>query len=424
VSKSNWNLQNWLDWQQTINSSEIDLSLERVKEVSSRLKLSKPKDKIFLVAGTNGKGTTVSLIENILITKGLSVGSYTSPHLISYNERVTFNKKLINDKDFIDAFFYIESVRENIPLTYFEYGTLAAFILLSKFNCDAWVIEVGLGGRLDATNIIKPSISIITNISLKHQKWLGNTLEEIATEKGGIISEEVPIIFGDETCKDVIENIAASKKSELLILNHNFSISNSKECNNLYTWSGKDNIIDLIKIPKDWAIGEINNLSTSLMAIEAEDSKYLPTSNELNKILKSHYISGRFEIIKKNCTWILDVAHNPNASINLRKRFNSMEISKKNIMILSMMKDKDILGFAEIFFDVIDEWIVCKMDNERSFNSEEILNKFLSIGITNVITRDNPEAAFDYIKKNTSSEDNVIVTGSFEIVGPALKWLN
>ena len=207
--------------------------------------------------------------------------------------------------------------------------TLAAFILLGKFNCDAWVIEVGLGGRLDATNIIKPSISIITNIALDHQEWLGNTLEDIATEKGGIISEEVPIIFGGETCKDVIENIAASKKSELLILNHHFSLSNSKERNNLYTWSGKDNIIDLIKLPKDWAIGEINNLSTSLMAIEAEDSKYLPTSNELNKILKSHYICGRFEIIKKNCTWILDVAHNANASINLRKRFNSIKVSKK-----------------------------------------------------------------------------------------------
>jgi dihydrofolate synthase / folylpolyglutamate synthase len=424
VNKSNWNLNDWLSWQQTINSKNIDLSLERIKEVSFKLELSIPGDKIFLVAGTNGKGTTVSLIEDLLISKGLNVGSYTSPHLVRYNERVRYNKKESNDKDFIDAFILIESVRDNIPLTYFEYGTLAAFLLLRKLNCDYWVIEVGLGGRLDATNIIERSVSIITNIALDHQEWLGKTVEDIATEKAGIISENTPIIYGDNICKDIIENHAYSKNSELLIINQDFSINGYKSHKNIYKWIGKDSCIDSINLPDHWATGEINNLSIALMAIETSDSSYLPTSSELNKILNSYYLAGRFEIIKKKCTWVLDVAHNPNAAINLRKRFDSINRSKKNIMVLSMMKDKDIIGFIESFTDVISEWVVCRMDNERSFHSKEILNKFISNGITNVISIDNPKKAFEYVEKNTSSDDNVIVTGSFEIVGPAKEWLN
>ena len=424
MNKSNWNLNDWLIWQQAINPKEIDLSLERIKKVSSRLKYSFPQDKVFVVAGTNGKGTTVSLIEDILISKGLNVGSYTSPHLVRYNERVSINKKESNDEDFIDAFNIIESVRNDVPLTYFEYGTLAAFLILEKFECDCWIIEVGLGGRLDATNIIKPSVSIITNIALDHQEWLGDTLEDIATEKAGIISENIPVIYGDYICKNIIKNLADTMHSKLFISNQDFSINEHQSFKNVSRWVGKISSIDSINLPDNWAKGEVNNLSIALMAIEIIDSNYLPTSDELNKILNDYYLAGRFEIIKKNCTWILDVAHNPNAAINLRKRFNSLNTFKKNIMVLSMMKDKDILGFIESFSDVINEWVVCRMDTKRSFSSKEILNKFISNGITNVTSTNNPKKAFEYVEKNTSTDDNVIVTGSFEIVGPAKKWLN
>ena len=173
-------LSDWLEYQQGLNSKAIDLNLTRVEEVYSAVNINLPKDNIFLVGGTNGKGTTVALIEDILIQKGLKTGVYTSPHLINYNERVSVNKIHVSDKELVNAFEQIEKFRGNVPLTYFEFGTLAAFSLISKHNCDAFLIEVGLGGRLDATNVIDADVSIITNIDLDHQDWLGESIEEIA----------------------------------------------------------------------------------------------------------------------------------------------------------------------------------------------------------------------------------------------------
>ena len=188
MNRSNWTLDDWLSWQESLNPNQIDLSLDRIKKVKEKMRFSQPDIDIYLVAGTNGKGTTAHLLNSILCLKDLNVGMYTSPHLIKYNERVTYNNKPLEDTDFIDSFIEIENVRGDVPLTYFEYGTLAAFLSLNRFPCDAWIIEVGLGGRLDATNILNPNVSIITNIALDHQEWLGKTINEIAIEKAGIIS--------------------------------------------------------------------------------------------------------------------------------------------------------------------------------------------------------------------------------------------
>ena len=223
----NWGLAEWLHWQETLNPKEIDLGLHRIGIVASRLDIVPPVNRTFLIAGTNGKGTTLALIEDILIQKGLRVGSYTSPHLVDYNERICINKLPIDDLRLIDSFKLIESVREGILLTYFEYSTLAAFITFNQVDCDAWLIEVGLGGRLDATNIITPSISLITNVALDHQEWLGTSLEEIAKEKAGIISTKIPSIFGDPSLPKNIEQTAFEKESELHALNRDFFISSN-----------------------------------------------------------------------------------------------------------------------------------------------------------------------------------------------------
>ena len=193
-------LSDWLEYQQGLNSKAIDLNLNRVEEVYNALNITLPKDGIFLVGGTNGKGTTVALIEDMLIQKGIKTGVYTSPHLINYNERVSVNKTHVSDKELVKAFEQIEKFRGTVPLTYFEFGTLAAFNLLAMHGCDAWIIEVGLGGRLDATNIIQSDISIITNIDLDHQEFLGDSIEEIAYEKAGITKSNRPIIYGDTVC--------------------------------------------------------------------------------------------------------------------------------------------------------------------------------------------------------------------------------
>jgi len=436
----NWGLSEWLHWQEALNPKEIDLDLQRIQIVASRLEILPPENLTFLIGGTNGKGTTLALIEDMLIQKGLRVGSYTSPHLINYNERICVNKKPVDDSRLIESFRLIESLREDVPLTYFEFGTLAAFITLNDLNCDAWLIEVGLGGRLDATNIISPSISIITNIALDHQEWLGTSLEEIAKEKAGIISVKTPCIFGDSSLPESIEQTALEKESDLHVLGRDYDLRYLKQRTrgdqDRTVWHGKDVAINAIRTPSHWAEGEYCDLAIALMAIEIVDSQLLPTTKELNHLLKNFSAPGRFQIIEKKQTWILDVAHNPHAARNLSWRLHSLGFQENNInplknghskftVILSMMQDKDVIGFVkEIDQPFVTDWIVCEMDTPRSYSAEVLQKKLIDYGIANVTAEPELLEAFSNIKNRTKKNDRILVTGSFEIVGPAKKWLN
>ena len=364
MNRSNWSLDDWLNWQENLNPNQIDLSLDRIQEVKEKIRFNQPEIDIYLVAGTNGKGTTVHLLNSILRLKGLNVGMYTSPHLKKYNERVTYNNKPLEDTDFIDSFIEIENIRGDVPLTYFEYGTLAAFLSLNRFPCDAWIIEVGLGGRLDATNILNPNVSIITNIALDHQEWLGKTINEIAIEKAGIISSNVPCVCGALNTGEIIGEIANRENTDFYLIGDDFSLSNGV---NGSVWSSKSKTIEKIKIPDHWAQGEKNNLAIALMSIEACNPDLLPNTEALNQLLDSFSIPGRFQIFDYRIPWILDVAHNPNAAINFRERLGTIELTDKNIMIVSLMKDKDLEEFVSLFEDIVAKWVVCTMNTPQIF---------------------------------------------------------
>ena len=414
-------LSDWLEYQQGLNSKAIDLNLTRVEEVYSALNINLPKDNIFLVGGTNGKGTTVALIEDILIQKGLKTGVYTSPHLINYNERVSVNKIHVSDKELVNAFEQIEKFRGNVPLTYFEFGTLAAFYLLAMHECDAWIIEVGLGGRLDATNIIQSDVSIITNIDLDHQEFLGDSIEEIAYEKAGIAKPNRLIIYGHTVVQSIIQHQANLVDAKLISRDKEFSIQ--KKANQFF-WSGVEHTIKGIHIPHHWAQGEINNLATSLAAIESYNSSLLPTTEILNNILKDFFIPGRFELIKSGTNWVLDVAHNPAAAKNFRERLSTLNIKQNNVMIFSMMKDKNLDLFINVFKDIVSKWVVCKMNTERSYTTLELKNRLAGLGIDNIKVMELTEEAFKYVENLEPISDNIIVSGSFELVGPAKQYLN
>jgi len=417
----NWGLSEWLHWQETLNSEEIDLDLERMRLVASRLEIEPPIDRTFLIAGTNGKGTTVALIEELLMNNKLRVGSYTSPHLIDYNERICVNKKPIDNVRLIDSFKLIESVRGNVALTFFEFGTLSAFTIFNDFKCDAWVIEVGLGGHLDATNIITPSISIITNVDLDHQNWLGSTIDEIAKEKAGIISPGIPCIFGDSPVPPAIQIVADSKGSDVCAWNSDFFLVDNGDS---FEWEGRNTTIDSIIIPSHWGPGECHNLASSLTSIEMMDSKLLPSAKELNHLLSNFSVPGRFEIVEQKQTWILDVAHNPHAAENLKKKLESLNPGKKITVILSMMQDKDVIGFVKILDDLVAQWIVCEMDTSRSYSAQTLQKKLIDYGMANVCAESGLIEAFSNIKNRTKKNDRILITGSFEIVGPAKKWLD
>jgi len=413
-------LDQWLEWQQSLNSNEIDLSLDRITKVKSNLGLYQPDVEIFLVAGTNGKGTTVHLIESFLLKKGLNVGVYTSPHLNKYNERVTFNKRPLEDHCFIKSFEEIEKARDGIPLTYFEYGTLAAFFCLKAHPCDAWVIEVGLGGRLDATNILNPSVSVITNIALDHQEWLGSSLNEIATEKAGIISSQAPCVTAASNAKEAINIVAKEKSSKVLYIDKDYSFVQTGET---YEWTGNEKSIKGISIPENWGRGERSNLATALMSLAVSNLSYLPNRKEVNDLVSNFKISGRFQLIDNKVPWILDVAHNSNAAQNLLERLNSLKLGDNNIMILSLMKDKDLNDFVDVFVNYVSKWIVCGMRSSRSFSGDEIKNSLNRMNNFDITVLEYPENAFKYTQSICEDYESVIVTGSFEIVGPAINWL-
>ncbi len=414
-------LSDWLEYQQGLNAIEIDLSLERVKKVFNKLNPKFPEKNIFLIAGTNGKGTTLALIESFLILKGIKTGAYTSPHLIDYNERVTIDRTNVSDDELIKSFEYIESIRGDIPLTYFEFGTLAAFKLLSMHDCDALLIEVGLGGRLDATNVLDSNVSIITNIDLDHQEWLGESIEEIAFEKAGIAKQNKPLIYGDNKAETVVKEQANLKGSSLIVRDKDFSIIQE---DNYFLWKGINHSIGKIKLPRHWALGEVNNLATALTALEASDARLLPTNKELNNALEGFSLPGRFELIENKSLWILDVAHNPGAAKNFRDRLSAIKLKEINTMIISMMRDKNLEDFIGVFRDIVSNWVVCKMETDRSFTSQELEERLGLLGINDIKVTQTPYEAFKYVENLRPIRDNIVVSGSFELVGPAKEYLS
>ena len=412
-------LNEWLQFQQGINPKEIDLSLDRVKTVFERLQINIPEKNVFLIGGTNGKGTTTSILEQLFYKNGYKTGAFTSPHLTQYNERVRINLNHSSDKDWISAFEIIETVRGDTPLTYFEFSTLAAFQMLSNCDCEAWFIEVGLGGRLDATNIIESSVSLLTSIAMDHEDWLGDSIDKIAREKVGIAKINTPLIFGDVAAIDEIEKGCLEKGAELRRKENDFK---SFVDQNHFFFKGLSQSINDIVIPQSWGDGEIDNLTTALAAMEANE-EFFPSHDLLQEVLNEFILPGRFEILDLTHRWILDVAHNPAAAQNLRQRIDRSNFNPGYSMIFSMMKDKQIELYLNAFKDLVHTWIICEMKTERSFKLKKIEKKMRKMGIENIYCATTPLDAINIIEKNVSISNNVIVSGSFELVGPIREFL-
>ena len=412
-------LNEWLEFQQGINPKEIDLSLDRVQTLYNKLQINIPEKNVFLIGGTNGKGTTTSILEQLFHKKGYKTGAFTSPHLTQYNERVRINLNNSFDQDWVSAFEIIEAVRGDVSLTYFEFSALAAFQILSNHDCDAWFIEVGLGGRLDATNIIESSVSVLPSIAMDHEEWLGDSIDKIAKEKVGIAKRNRPLIFGDVVAVDVIQAGSLEKGSELRKKGEEF---NGRIDQGHYSFNGVHQSIEEIVLPKSWGDGEIDNLTTALAAMEANE-QFFPIHDLLQEIIDEFILPGRFELLDLHHRWILDVAHNPSAAENLRQRIDRSKINSDFSMIFSMMKDKHLELYLNAFKDLVDTWIICEMKTERSFRVKQIESKMNNMGIDNIYCARSPVDAIKTLEKNVGLSNNVIVSGSFELVGPIREFL-
>ncbi|WP_343183210.1 bifunctional tetrahydrofolate synthase/dihydrofolate synthase [Buchnera aphidicola (Neophyllaphis podocarpi)] len=409
IPNTNSSLQDWLLYIEQLNIKDIDLNLERVKYIASKLNLLNFTSKIFLVAGTNGKGTTCSILENIFLNSGFSVGLYTSPHLLKYNERIKINGEFLDDLFHIKSFHLIESQRDSIPLTYFEFITLSALLLFKERSLNVIIIEVGLGGRLDATNILNPDISIITNIDIDHVKFLGNNRYKIGLEKAGILRPKKYAIFGDVNITYSIIEIANSLNSKLLQSGLDYMYWKS-DLNNWIFWDNQG-FIDNLKI--------INYpLSIVSSAIAAIRVSRLPVSKFIiQKSIKEFFLPYRFQTISYKPRIILDVGHNPHAALYISSRLAEIKSKKSKIyLIIGMLKDKDIKNTLFNLMKYVDFFYCSTLHVERGATAQ-----YLSRYLPNCSIFNNIKEALHYaIKKVNFNNDIILVFGSFISVSEAI----
>ncbi len=388
-------LDEWLDHLLTLHPKDIELGLERVSEVAARMDLLEPACPVVTVAGTNGKGSTTGLIEAIAVNAGKRVGVFTSPHLLRYNERIKINGEPVSDGEIIAAFEAIERHSSDVPLTFFEYGTLAALAVFAERPLDLLVLEVGLGGRLDAVNIIDANFVVITSISLDHMEWLGDNRESIGAEKAGVMRAGVPVVVADADPPGSVVNRAASLDCPV------YRYSTSFQC------------------PIDSGLRDENVYA----ALTVADLVGMHPGDAAQAVLGSAVIPGRLQQVDlAGRRIILDVAHNP-AAISHLAGWVREQGHKPAVALFAALSDKDVHAMIPPCHELFDRWYVAGLPGvARSRAADKLADEIRDIGEPEVSAYEDVESAWRAIQRDTA-EHTVIVFGSFFTVAEFMKLL-
>ena len=408
--KEAWSLDQWLRYLEQVHPSNIELGLERVAEVYRNLQLDLSQRTIVTVAGTNGKGTSCALIEQALLMSGQSVAVFSSPHLLDYRERVRVAGAMLTEKAHCHAFLKVEQARGDTALTYFEFGTLAALQLMADSDAKTLLLEVGLGGRLDAVNIVDPTIAVITSIDLDHQDWLGNTKELIAIEKAGIFRANIKAVIGEPHPPTTLVEAALEYQVEPVWQGRDFYFQIDEKG---FHWKGVKSHYDNLPIPNIPA----QNASTALQVIEILG---LQLDNiQMAQVFKLTSLPGRRQITQYNPTVMLDVAHNPHATRLLAIDIKNMKC-KRVIAVVGMLADKDIKATLAPMLSVVTTWHCASLDVPRGAQSSTLVSAVLS-SEQKVLDYESVETAYQCALEKAEKEDLVIVFGSFFTVTNVLK---
>lgn len=410
-------LEEWLEYIQSLSPMIIDLNLNRIREVAAVLNLVPFNIYTILVGGTNGKGTTCLLLENILLLNNIRVGLYTSPHLLRYHERIRVFGQELSDDIHIKSMSIIDKARGSILLTYFEFITLSALYIFKQFDLDVVILEVGLGGRLDATNIIDPDISVITNIHIDHIEFLGATRSAIAVEKSGIFRPHKPAIIGEINYPTIINEIAKYYNTILFVRGKDWDFQCYKD---KWIW---------IDLKNDQKI--FNNLPLPVIPLEnaavvLSILRWLPLSVSEKSIyygLKKTTVLGRFQIINNNPLIVLDVGHNPHAALYTVKKL-SLIVSKSNISIIraviGMLKNKDIQNTISYLGQLVDIWYCARLNTSLS----ACFQQFSSCHIcSNALYFNSVVHAWKKAIIDSNSNDCILVFGSFYAISEIVKLI-
>lgn len=414
-------LAEWLLWQQRVHLRGIDLGLERVARVARTLGLDRPQCPVITVAGTNGKGSTVAHLGAFARAAGLRDGSFTSPHLRDYRERIAVAGTPVADAQLLDAFERIEHARGDTTLTFFEYNALAALHCFAAAEVDLMLLEVGLGGRLDATNIIDADVAVICSIGLDHREWLGDTLAAIGREKAGILRAGRPVILGSASLPDSVRDVAHSLGSPCW----QYGESHWAERHaGRWTYHGRQWRFDAL--PPSALRGDVQyvNAANALAALEAlgKRAPALDTAAVASG-LRAVRLAGRFQVLQLRPQWILDVAHNEPAAHELAQMLQRAPIKGRSWAVAGILADKDIEAIGRELAPAIDGWILCATDSEPRGTSSSQLRARLPQSCVDVAQCNSVEQGCAAARQIAGLDDRIVVTGSFHTVGPALDWL-
>lgn len=417
-------LADWLGYLEQLHPSAIDMGLERSREVAVRLGLGRPAPRVVTVTGTNGKGSTCAFLAELLGEQGLKVGVYASPHLLRYNERVLIEGREASDEALCKAFAAVEAARGEISLTYFEMGTLAAFWLFERAGLDAVVLEVGLGGRLDAVNLVDADVAVVTSIGLDHAEWLGDNRDSVAFEKAGIFRAGKPAVCGDLEPPQPLLDQARALGTPLLLRGRDFDLAIGEHD---WHWHGRGadgtplrlHHLNLLDLPME-------NAALALQVYALLDLPWQP--ERLLAALQRTRVSGRLD--RRVATWqgqprqlLLDVGHNPHAADYLARRLAARPPQGRRLAVFGLLADKDLDGVLEPLLGLVQDWAVAPLPTPRSRPAGELAAALLARG-AQARVHDDIAAALEAQCAQATADDEILVFGSFYSVADALSWLD
>jgi dihydrofolate synthase/folylpolyglutamate synthase len=434
-----WSLDQWLAYQTQVHPQTIDLGLDRLGAVLERLQWRQPVVPVITVAGTNGKGSVSAYCAAILGAAGHRVGTFTSPHLRDYRERIRIHDRLVGADDLVSAFERIEAARGAVALTFFEFNTLAALLVFEAARLDAWVLEVGMGGRLDAVNVVDADVAVLVSIGFDHQEYLGTTLDAIAREKAGIFRKDRPAVLGAGEMPAIVEDHARIVGAPLKRLGVEFTCTAQAQSAD---WHYRGPHWDLPRLPPPALQGDtqVANAAIAIAALEeiafAERAAVRRTISAaaVAQGLRQVSLAARFQVIApqgaagvnqgaSEPTWILDVAHNPAAARVLAANLRASRGAGRTFAVCGILADKDAAGITAALADCVDAWWCTSTDGARGQSGALLAMKVRAVVMTPVLVEERLEEACAAAMERAQAGDRIVVFGSFHTVGPAIDWL-
>ena len=404
---------------ETLHPREVELGLARVGRVGKRLFPGPPPFRVVTVAGTNGKGSTVAMLEAVLQRAGYRTGAYTSPHLLRYNERVRIGGREADDAALCRAFEQVEAARGDISLSYFEFGTLAAIQMFREAGVQVALLEVGLGGRLDAVNILDPDVAVVSSIGIDHTEWLGGTREDIGREKAGIFRAGRPAVCADPEPPASIAAQARAVGARLYQLGRDFHVETQDPG---WTWRFHDRVRSGLPHPLLRGEEQLCNAAAVLTVLHILAPDFPVASQHIRDGLSAADLPGRFQVLPGAPVCVLDVAHNPQAVARLRLKLMQQAVSGRTLALAGMLRDKALVENLRLLADRVDAWFFTTLPAGRGAGGAELMAAAREAGITAPMKAyEEPLPAWQALRAEARPDDRMLVFGSFYLVGDILR---